>query len=45
MKKSLSILGLGVGMLATLSSCSNMRNGDTLGYEEAMPMSEYAVGA
>ena len=44
MKKSLTILGLGVGMLATLSSCSNMRNGDTLGYEEAMPMSEYAVG-
>ena len=44
MKKSLSILGLGVGMLATLSSCSNVYNGDTLGYEEAMPMSEMAVG-
>ena len=44
MKKSLSILGLGVGMLATLSSCSNVYNGDTLGYEEAMPMSELAVG-
>lgn len=44
MKKSLSILGLGVGMLATLSSCSNVHNGDTLGYEEAMPMSEMAVG-
>ncbi|MBR5877966.1 MAG: LysM peptidoglycan-binding domain-containing protein [Akkermansia sp.] len=44
MKKSLSILGLGVGMLATLSSCSNVYNGDTLGYEEAMPMSEMAIG-
>lgn len=40
MKKSLTILGLGVGMLATLSSCSNVYHGDTLGYEEAMPMSE-----
>lgn len=44
MKKSLTILGLGAGMLATLSSCSNVYNGDTLGYEEAMPMSELAVG-
>ena len=31
-------------MLATLSSCSNVYNGDTLGYEEAMPMSEMAIG-
>lgn len=31
-------------MLATLSSCSNVYTGDTLGYEEAMPMSEMAVG-
>lgn len=44
MKKSLTILGLGAGMLAVLSSCSNVYHGDTLGYEEAMPMSEYAVG-
>ena len=44
MKKTLSIIGLGAGMLAVLSSCSSFRNGDTLGYEEAMPMSELAVG-
>ena len=31
-------------MLAVLSSCSGFRNSDTLGYEEAMPMSELAVG-
>ena len=42
MKKTLSIIGLGAGMLAALSSCSH--HGDTLGYEEAMPMSEMAVG-
>jgi LysM repeat protein len=44
MKKTLSIIGLGAGMLAVLSSCSSFPNGDTLGYEEAMPMSELAVG-
>ena len=45
MKRSLSILGLGIGMLAILPSCSILgNNGDTLGYEEAMPMSELAVG-
>lgn len=43
MKKTLTIIGLGAGMLAALSSCSH-NNGDTLGYEEAMPMSELAVG-
>ena len=43
MRKTLSIIGLGAGMLAALSSCSH-HNGDTLGYEEAMPMSELAVG-
>ena len=42
MKKTLSIIGLGAGMLVALSSCSQYR--DTLGYEEAMPMSELAVG-
>lgn len=45
MKKTLSIIGLGAGMLAALSSCSSVPNEDTLGdYEEAMPMSELAVG-
>lgn len=44
MKRSLTIISLGVGMLATLSSCSSFHNGDTLGYEEAMPMSEVAIG-
>lgn len=45
MKRSLTMISLGVGMLATLSSCSSLsNNGDTLGYEEAMPMSELAVG-
>lgn len=45
MKRSLTIISLGVGMLATLSSCSYFRNNsDTLGYEEAMPMSEVAIG-
>lgn len=43
MKKTLSIIGLGASMLVALSSCSH-RNADTLGYEEAMPMSELAVG-
>ncbi len=42
MKKTLSIIGLGAGMLVALSSCSHY--GDTLGYEEATPMSELAVG-
>ena len=42
MKKTLSIIGLGAGMLAALSSCTH--RGDTLGYEEAMPMSELAIG-
>ena len=31
-------------MLAALSSCNSFRNADTLGYEEAMPMSEAIVG-
>lgn len=44
MKKTLSILGMGAGMLAVLSSCSSHRDADTLGYEEAMPMSEVVVG-
>lgn len=44
MKRTLSVLGLGAGMLAALSSCNSFRNGDTLGYEEAMPMSEAIVG-
>lgn len=45
MKRSLTVISLGVGMLATLSSCSYFRNNsDTLGYEEAMPMSEVAIG-
>ena len=43
MKKTLSIIGLGASVLVALSSCSQY-NGDTLGYEEAMPMSELAVG-
>ncbi len=43
MKKTLSIIGLGASVLVALSSCSH-NNGDTLGYEEAMPMSELAVG-
>lgn len=43
MKKTLSIIGLGASVLVALSSCSHY-NGDTLGYEEAMPMSELAVG-
>ena len=43
MKKTLSIIGLGASMLVALSSCSH-NHGDTLGYEEAMPMSELAVG-
>lgn len=42
MKKTLLIIGLGAGMLVALSSCSH--RGDTLGYEEATPMSEMAVG-
>ncbi len=45
MKRSLTVLCLGVGVLMTLSSCSIFsNNGDTLGYEEAMPMSEVAIG-
>ncbi len=45
MKRSLTVLCLGVGVLATLSSCRYFRNNsDTLGYEEAMPMSEVAIG-
>ena len=45
MKRSLTVISLGVGMLATLSSCSYFRNNsDTLGYEEAMPMSKVAIG-
>lgn len=43
MKKTLSIIGLGASVLVALSSCSHY-NDDTLGYEEAMPMSELAVG-
>ncbi len=43
MRKTLSTIGLGAGLLVALSSCSH-RNADTLGYEEAMPMSEMAVG-
>lgn len=43
MKKTLSIIGLGASVLVALSSCSHY-SGDTLGYEEAMPMSELAVG-
>lgn len=43
MKKTLSIIGLGASVLVALSSCSH-HNGDTLGYEEATPMSELAVG-
>ena len=43
MKKTLSIIGLGASVLVALSSCSH-NNVDTLGYEEAMPMSELAVG-
>ncbi len=43
MKKTLSIIGLGASVLVALSSCSH-NNGDTLGYEEAMPMSELSVG-
>ena len=39
MKKTLSIIGLGASVLVALSSCSHY-NGDTLGYEEAIPMSE-----
>ena len=39
MKKTLSIIGLGASVLVALSSCSH-HNGDTLGYEEAIPMSE-----
>ncbi len=31
-------------MLAALSSCNSFRNADTLGYEEAMPMSEAIIG-
>lgn len=44
MKKRLTILGLGAGMLAVLSSCHNTRYADTLGYEEATPMSEVGIG-
>ncbi len=44
MKKTLSILSLGAGMLAALSSCTSSRNADILDYEEAMPMSEVVVG-
>lgn len=45
MKRSLTVICLGAGMLAALSSCRSLRNnGDTLGYEEAMPMSEVAIG-
>lgn len=43
MKKTLSIIGLGASVLVALSSCSH-NHGDTLGYEEAMPISELAVG-
>ena len=31
-------------MLAALSSCNSFRNADTIGYEEAMPMSEAIIG-
>lgn len=45
MKRSLTVICLGVGMLAALPSCRYLRNNsDTLGYEEAMPMSEVAIG-
>lgn len=45
MKRSLTVICLGVGMLAALPSCRYLHNNsDTLGYEEAMPMSEVAIG-
>lgn len=45
MKRSLTVICLGVGMLAALPSCRYLRNNsDTLAYEEALPMSEVAIG-
>lgn len=45
MKKTLSTLGIGAGLLVGLSSCQSSNFGDYPGgYEEAMPMSELSVG-
>lgn len=43
MKKSLSILSLGAGMMVAFTACQQTQNDYPGGYEEAMPMSEMAV--
>lgn len=42
MKKSLTLLGIGAGLLVGLTSCQSSSSA-TGGYEEAMPMSELAI--
>lgn len=42
MKKSLTLLGIGAGLLVGLTSCQSSSS-ITGGYEEAMPMSELAI--
>ena len=43
MKKSLSILSLGAGMMVAFTACQQSQNDYPGGVEEAMPMSEMAV--
>lgn len=43
MKKSLSILSIGAGMMVAFTACQQTRNDYPGGYEEALPMSEMAV--
>lgn len=43
MKKSLSILSLGAGMMVAFTACQQTQNDYPGGYEEALPMSEMAV--
>lgn len=43
MKKSLTLLGIGAGLLVGLTSCQSTKSSATGGYEEAVPMSELAI--
>lgn len=43
MKKSLTLLGIGAGLLVGLTSCQSTKTSATGGYEEAVPMSELAI--
>lgn len=43
MKKSLTLLGIGAGLLVGLTSCQSTKSSATGGYEEAVPMSELSI--